>query len=61
MMCIHYCSHCHHIYILNGHKTLCPACAKKLSEVDVTYMEYVNLMPEERKKLLDRLQNLTVS
>ncbi len=61
MMYIHYCSHCHHIYILNGHKTLCPACTRKLQELNISYMEYVNLVPEERKKLLDRLENLTVS
>lgn len=61
MMYIHYCVHCNHIHILNGHKTLCPACSKKLKELNISYMEYVNYPPEKREKLLNGLQNLTVS
>ena len=61
MMYIHYCSQCHHIHMLNGHKSLCPACSKKLKELDITYMDYVCLVPAEREKLLNSLGNLTVS
>lgn len=59
MMYIHYCSHCQHIYMLNGHKALCPSCEKALKELDITYMEYVNLLPKEREILLKQMQNLT--
>ena len=61
MMYIHYCPNCRHIYMLNGHKTLCQACTNKLKELDITYMDYVNLLPAEREKLLGKLNNLTVS
>jgi len=61
MMYIHYCANCRHIHMLNGHKTLCPACESKLKELDITYMDYVNLSPEEREKLRNKIHNLTVS
>ena len=48
MMYIHYCKYCRRIHILNGHKLYCPACSGKLSELDISYMKYVNLSREER-------------
>ncbi len=57
MMYIHYCANCRHIHMLNGHKTLCPACTKMLQELEISYLEYVNLPSEERKKLLEKLTN----
>ena len=59
MMYIHYCSHCQHIHMLNGHKTLCPSCEKRLKELDINYMKYVNLLPKERENLLKQMQDLT--
>ena len=61
MMYIHYCANCRHIHMLNGHKALCPACTKKLQELDISYLEYVHLLPVEREKLLEKLHNLTFS
>lgn len=58
MMYIHYCARCHHIYMLNGHKTLCPACSKKLKELSISYMEYVNLPTSDREKLLEKAKLL---
>jgi len=57
MMYIHYCATCHHIHMLNGHKTQCPICEKTLKEMDMTYMDYVHLLPKEREKLLMELKS----
>ena len=58
MMYIHYCQACHRIHMLNGHKTSCPTCEQKLKELKISYMEYIELGPEERNQLKDRLKNL---
>lgn len=60
MMYIHYCGNCRRIHILNGHRTLCPTCDFKLSELHITYMEYIEMNQEERKSLLTKLSDLTV-
>ena len=54
MMYIHYCKYCRRIHILNGHKLYCPACSGKLSELDISYMKYVNLTREERRALKEK-------
>ena len=54
MMYIHYCKYCRRIHILNGHKLYCPACSGKLSELDISYMKYVNLSREERRALREK-------
>ena len=54
MMYIHYCKYCRRIHILNGHKLYCPACSGKLSELDISYMKYVNLTREERHALKEK-------
>ena len=60
MMYIHYCGNCRRIHILNGHRTFCPTCDLTLSELDISYMEYIELDREERSLLLTNLSDLTV-
>ena len=48
MMYIHYCPKCKKIFTLNGHKTLCPKCNTPMKELDITYLKYLALSPEER-------------
>lgn len=48
MMYIHYCSQCNKIFTLNGHKTFCPKCNHTVQELDITYLKYLALSPEER-------------
>lgn len=57
MMYIHYCPSCERIHMLNGHKSLCPTCEQKLTELRITYMEYIELDTEERNQLHARLKN----
>ena len=51
MMYIHYCQACNRIHILNGHKSICPSCEQKLTELKISYLEYIELGQEERDKL----------
>lgn len=63
MMYIHYCQTCNRIHILNGHKSVCPSCAFRLTELKISYMEYIELGSEERNQLQNRLKlpnNLTI-
>ncbi len=55
MMYIHYCQSCHRIHMLNGHKSICPTCELKLTELRISYMEYIELDAEERRLLKDKL------
>ncbi len=56
MMYIHYCENCIRLHILNGHKTICPACENRLMELKMPYLTYVDLSLEERKALLNHLK-----
>ena len=57
MMYIHYCRSCQRIHMLNGNKTACPTCDRKLRELRISYLEYIELGPEERKILGEKLKN----
>lgn len=57
MMYIHYCHDCFRLHILNGHKTICPACENKLIELKMSYLSYVDLNLSERQALLNTLRN----
>lgn len=57
MMYIHYCQSCHRIHMLNGHKSICPTCELKLTELRISYLEYIELDVEERKLLNDKLKS----
>ena len=48
MMYMHYCKQCHRIFMLNGHKMICPKCTQSLTELQISYMDYVELDMEER-------------
>lgn len=54
MMYIHYCRHCQHIHILNGHKLYCPRCCGHLTELKTSYIKYVNMDRDARRALCDR-------
>jgi len=49
MMYMHYCKHCQKVHILNGHKTNCPKCDGALSELQVSYLDYIQMTKAERK------------
>lgn len=49
MMYMHYCKHCHHIFMLNGHKMICPKCTNPLTELQISYLDYVDLSPVQRE------------
>ncbi len=57
MMYIHYCQFCSRIHILNGHKLVCPTCDKKLTELQITYLEYIEMDQEQRRLLQAKLEN----
>ncbi len=48
MMYMHYCKCCHHVFMLNGHKMICPKCTDALTELRISYLDYVNLNPQQR-------------
>lgn len=43
MMYMHYCKRCHRVYMLNGHKQSCPKCREAITELKLTYMDYVSM------------------
>lgn len=51
MMYMHYCKLCHRIFMLNGHKMICPKCTNPLAELQISYLDYVNLNLEQRQIL----------
>ncbi|MBQ8815854.1 MAG: hypothetical protein IJZ84_01060 [Lachnospiraceae bacterium] len=57
MMYIHYCQSCCRIHILNGHKSVCPTCDQKLTELRLTYLEYIEMDREQRRLLQVKLAN----
>lgn len=53
MMYIHFCRHCRHLHILNGHKMFCPRCNTKLAELQMPYLDFVALSAMERSLLIE--------
>ena len=53
MMYIHYCKQCNRIFMLNGHRLICPRCIEPLAELRMPYMEFVDMNQAERDKLLE--------
>ena len=51
MMYMHYCKCCHRIFMLNGHKMICPKCTNPLAELRISYLDYVKLNLKEREAL----------
>ena len=50
MMYMHYCKQCNHVFMLNGHKMICPKCADPLTELRISYLDYVNLDMQKREE-----------
>lgn len=51
MMYMHYCKRCHRVYMLNGHKQTCPKCRETITELKLSYMDYVSMNQEARAQL----------
>ena len=51
MMYMHYCKRCQRVYMLNGHKQQCPRCHERITELKITYMDYVTMDMSEREQL----------
>lgn len=49
-MYMHYCKNCQRVYMLNGHKQQCPKCRRKISELKISYMDYVTMNQEARQQ-----------
>lgn len=49
MMYMHYCKLCHRIFMLNGHKMICPKCTEPLTELQISYLDYTDLDPAQRQ------------
>lgn len=49
MMYMHYCKPCHRIFMLNGHKLICPKCTNPLTELQISYLDYVEMDMDERE------------
>ncbi len=50
MMYMHYCKNCRRVYMLNGHKQVCPKCRLEISELKISYMDYVTMNQEARQQ-----------
>lgn len=60
MMYIHYCEYCKRIYMLNGHKRNCNACENEITELNISYLEYVNMNKDQRERLIEKLSDNNV-
>ena len=57
MMYMHYCKTCCRVHILNGHKFICPGCQNALTELNLSYLTYVEMNQSERQHLLEQLNH----
>lgn len=57
MMYVHYCHDCNRLHILNGHKTICPACNQPLAELQISYLDFVELDKDERNAFRKKCAN----
>ncbi len=57
MMYMHYCKPCNRIFMLNGHKLICPKCTHSLTELQISYLDYVNLDAQGRENLINACAN----
>lgn len=49
-MYMHYCKRCHRVYMLNGHKQSCPGCHGEITELKISYMDYVSMGQADRDR-----------
>lgn len=54
MMYVHYCKRCQRVHILNGHKQFCPRCQSMITELKLSYMDYVSMDKLSRETFQDR-------
>lgn len=54
MMYMHYCKRCQRVHMLNGHKRSCPNCNENITELKISYMDYVSMNREEREVFVER-------
>ena len=52
MMYLHFCKKCNRIHMLNGHKQSCPKCLLPLTELQMPYMEYIQMDRQQRQAFL---------
>ena len=52
MMYLHYCKNCNRIHMLNGHKQNCPKCNMTLTELKMSYMDYIHMDRKQRQYFL---------
>lgn len=50
---MHYCKQCDRIFMLNGHKLICPRCTGPLAELRISYMDYVDMDIATRERFKD--------
>lgn len=48
MMYMHYCKRCQRVHMLNGHKQFCPKCQGMISELKISYLDYVSMDETQR-------------
>ena len=57
MLYLHFCPLCRRIHVLSGHRKQCPACKHPLSELSVSYENYIQYTLPEREILLKKCTN----
>ncbi len=57
MMYMHYCKTCKRTHLLNGHKQICPKCNASLTELRISYLDYVNMDAQERESFKEQCAN----
>ena len=56
MLYIHLCNSCNRFHILNGHKDICPICEDHTDEMDIPYINFVQMTVEEREVYRNEVQ-----
>lgn len=56
-MYMHYCKGCHRVHILNGHKQFCPRCQGMITELKISYIDYVSMDKLARASFQERCAN----
>ncbi len=54
MMYMHYCKRCHRVQMLNGHKQFCPCCQSIITELKLSYLDYVSMDKLARESFQER-------
>ena len=57
MMYMHYCKRCQRVHMLNGHKLTCPRCDFPLTELQISYMDYILMSQDQRQAFDNRLKD----